>query len=91
MLRGCSGDGVSLRPLFWHHEGSDMGKLCKDVRLRLLSMLVQVWWRFELRFQSWPFLLFKGCLPGQPFAYEELNVKPSTPQTPLAPPLSSSV
>jgi hypothetical protein len=60
-LHGCHGDGVALGPLFFQFEDRPRGLLTRAIRHNLLSVSVQVNWRFVQRFSDWPFLMFKGC------------------------------
>jgi hypothetical protein len=62
-LRGCFGDWVTLDTLLWHFEMTDKTQLYADVRREHLSTIAQLWWRFENRFEDWPWRLFTALGP----------------------------
>jgi hypothetical protein len=50
--------------LFWHFGNRDHGLLTRPIRQLLLSVSMQVHWRFVRKFADWPFKMFRGCRPG---------------------------
>jgi len=65
-LRGCTGDGVSLAPVFWDLD-SKVGRAwaTRRVRFHSCSMVAQIVWRFIWKFEDWPYRIFEGCDPDK--------------------------
>jgi hypothetical protein len=57
-------------PTSLHLYRGGLGLGYEDIRKRVLSMIAQLWWRFELKFTDWPFALFAAC-NDTPMAYKD--------------------